>query len=158
MLNASPIRASFSQERVTYVATQDSLDGIAKVIYESKDVKTSKTFEALDWLAQLSEIWGLQHMQCIENVHVHACKRLLDASGSACNDAIMSDLGRFPIYINAAKKCIKYWMRLVKLPQHRYPKLCYEMLKFYDSIGKTNWVTSVRKNLYMNGFGYIWEN
>ncbi len=25
----------------------------AKVIYESKDAKTSKTFDALDWLAQL---------------------------------------------------------------------------------------------------------
>ena len=28
-------------------------DGIAKVIYESKDGKTSQTFDALDWLAQL---------------------------------------------------------------------------------------------------------
>ena len=38
---------------MTYIAAQDSLDGIAKVVYESKDGKTSKTFEALDWLAQL---------------------------------------------------------------------------------------------------------
>ena len=47
------IRASFSQERMTYVAPQDTSDGIAKVIYESKDGKTSQTFDALDWLAQL---------------------------------------------------------------------------------------------------------
>jgi len=39
---------------MTYVAPQDSLDGIAKVIYESKDGKTSKPFDALDWLAQLT--------------------------------------------------------------------------------------------------------
>ena len=32
------IRASFSQERMTYVAAQDSSDGVAKVIYQSKDV------------------------------------------------------------------------------------------------------------------------
>ena len=32
---------------------QDSSEGIAKVIYDSKDGKTSKTFDALDWLAQL---------------------------------------------------------------------------------------------------------
>jgi Putative transposase len=37
-----------------YVAPSDSLDGIAKVIYASKDGKTSKTFDALDWLAQLT--------------------------------------------------------------------------------------------------------
>jgi hypothetical protein len=55
------IRASFSQERMTYVAAQDSSDGVAKVIYQSKDAKTTKTFDApvsstgqaLDWLAQL---------------------------------------------------------------------------------------------------------
>ena len=47
------IRAFFSQERMSYVAPQDSLDGIAKVIYESKDGKTSQTFEALDWLVRL---------------------------------------------------------------------------------------------------------
>jgi len=47
------IRASFSQERMTYNAADESADGTAKVIYESKDAKTSKTFDALDWLAQL---------------------------------------------------------------------------------------------------------
>jgi len=38
---------------MTYVAAQDSSDGIAKVIYQSKDAKTTKTFDALDLLAQL---------------------------------------------------------------------------------------------------------
>jgi len=36
-----------------YVAAQDSSDGVAKVIYQSKDAKTTKTFDALEWLAQL---------------------------------------------------------------------------------------------------------
>jgi len=35
------------------VALNDSSDG-AKVVYESKDGKTSKTFDALDWPAQLT--------------------------------------------------------------------------------------------------------
>jgi hypothetical protein len=38
---------------MTYIAADESADGTAKVIYESKDAKTSKTFDALDWLAQL---------------------------------------------------------------------------------------------------------
>jgi hypothetical protein len=48
------IRASFSQERMTYIPGDESANGVAKVIYESKDGKTSKTFNALDWLAQLT--------------------------------------------------------------------------------------------------------
>ena len=38
---------------MTYIAAEDSSDRVAKVIYQSKDAKTSKTFDALDWLAQL---------------------------------------------------------------------------------------------------------
>jgi len=41
------IRASFSQERMTYVRQQ------ATVIYESKDGKSKKTFSALEWLAAM---------------------------------------------------------------------------------------------------------
>ena len=39
------IRASFSQERMTY------LDQETKVVYTAKDKKTSKDFAALEWLA-----------------------------------------------------------------------------------------------------------
>lgn len=48
------IRAAFSQERMSYITNDQSPDGIAKVIYQSKDGRTSKTFDAMDWLAQLT--------------------------------------------------------------------------------------------------------
>jgi hypothetical protein len=48
------IRASFSQDRMTYIPGSESPDGRATVIYRSKDGTTEKDFEALDWLAQLS--------------------------------------------------------------------------------------------------------
>ena len=38
---------------MTFIPVDNSPDCTAKVIYESKDGKTSKTFDALDWLAQL---------------------------------------------------------------------------------------------------------
>ena len=46
------IQAYFSQERMTYIAVDDSADGTAKVLYESKDGKVTKTFDALDWPRQ----------------------------------------------------------------------------------------------------------
>ncbi len=48
------IRASFSQERMTYIPADQSSDNIAKVIYRSKDGKTTKAFDALEWLGQLT--------------------------------------------------------------------------------------------------------
>ena len=41
------VRASFSQERMTYVRDE------SKVIYQSKDGKEEKTFDALEWLAAM---------------------------------------------------------------------------------------------------------
>ena len=41
------IRASFSQERMTYI--QDD----AKVVYQSKDGREEKVFDALEWLAAM---------------------------------------------------------------------------------------------------------
>ena len=61
------------------------------------------------------------------------------------------------MYVNAAKRCIQYWMRIMNMPDHRYVKQCYVMLKYYDSIGCVNWVTKVKHSLCSNGFGYIWE-
>ena len=47
------IRACFSQERLVYIPAEKSDDGVAKVIYTSKDRKSRKVFNALDWLARL---------------------------------------------------------------------------------------------------------
>ena len=41
------IRASFSQERMTYIQEE------SKVLYQSKDGKKAKTFDALEWLAAM---------------------------------------------------------------------------------------------------------
>ena len=97
-------------------------------------------------------------MHCIENLHIQACKRVLNVNKSSSNDAVLSDLGRFPLHINASKRYIKFWLRILKLPINRYARLCYDMLKLYDTLSYTKWVTSVRTNLYTNVFGYIWEN
>jgi hypothetical protein len=47
------IRACFSQERLVYIPAEKSHDGVAKVIYTSKNRKSRKVFNALDWLARL---------------------------------------------------------------------------------------------------------
>jgi hypothetical protein len=39
---------------MTYVPAPGGSSGSAKVLYKSKDGKTLKTFDALDWLAQLT--------------------------------------------------------------------------------------------------------
>ena len=52
---------------------------------------------------------------------------------------------------------IKYWSRLLSMPNNRYPKQCYNMLKMHDLSGRHNWVTRLRTLLCSNGFVYVWE-
>lgn len=105
-----------------------------------------------------SELWGMFDIHAIENIQTYACKRFLHTSLRSCNAAILGDLGRFPIKILAMKRCISYWLRILKLPEDRYVKLCYNMLMLYDENGYENWATYIRTNLYSNGFGYVWES
>ncbi len=39
---------------MVYVPAEESADGIAKMVYTSKDRKSRKVFNALDWLARLT--------------------------------------------------------------------------------------------------------
>ena len=40
---------------------------------------------------------------------------------------------RYPMYIYcisyASKRCLKYWLKILRLPDDRYVKLCYNMLQ-----------------------------
>jgi len=76
-----------------------------------------------------------------------------------CNNSVLGDLARFPlyIYIYSCKRCIKYWIRITRMPNTRLVKKCYVMMKLYDNNGHTSWATCVRKHLYETGFGYVWE-
>jgi hypothetical protein len=47
------VRACFSQQRMVYIPVEKSADAVAKVIYTSRDGRSQKTFDALDWLAML---------------------------------------------------------------------------------------------------------
>ena len=60
---------------MTYITAQDSSDGLAKVIYQSKDAKTTKTFDALDWLAQLVSHIPNKGEQPVESLKVERMVR-----------------------------------------------------------------------------------
>ena len=67
-------------------------------------------------------------------------------------------LGRFPLYIEAAARCLQYWFRLRRQPLCRYSRRAYDMLyglQERNSKAKT-WVCHVKRLLCVNGFGYVW--
>ena len=43
------------------------------------------------------------------------------------------------------------------MPNYRYPKQCYNMLRSQTAVGKVNWASNVCSLLYRYGFGYACE-
>jgi hypothetical protein len=104
-----------------------------------------------------SEIWGTKNYDVIESIHTYACKRFLCIKQSSSNHVARGECGRYPLYIYSYKRVVKYWYKIMCMPDSRLVKKCYYLLLLDDNNGKINWVSQVKHMLYSFGFGYIWE-
>ena len=103
-----------------------------------------------------SELWGFQQFAVIKKAHMFACKRFLNVSVQTPNKMIYGDLGRYPIFITSAVRCVKYWLRITNLPDERLPKKAYNMLLYLQDLGKKTWAYHVKELLCRNSFGDVW--
>ena len=105
-----------------------------------------------------SEVWGLYTHESIENVQIRFCKKILGVGSKTPTNAVLGDCGRFHMFIMCSLKCLKYWLKILELPQESLAKGCYDMLYSLDNVGKANWVTKVKNILFLYGFGEVWLN
>ena len=71
-----------------------------------------------------AEIWGVQQYECIERVQYYLCKGFMNLNLKASNYTVLGECGRYPLYIETTKRSIKYWLKIIHVPEHRYVKLC----------------------------------
>ena len=69
-----------------------------------------------------AEIWGLHRLNNVERVHTFASKRYLNVPLKVPNKFVYGEKGRYPLYVNSAVRCIRYWLRILKLDSVRLPK------------------------------------
>jgi hypothetical protein len=123
---------------MTYFAAQDSSDRTAKVIYQSKDGKTTKTFDALDWLTPLVTHIPNKGEQPVES---------LPSRASGSNDKVERMVRYYGFYSNksrglpkkagtddqvpalieselSSKELRRNWARLIQKIYHVNPLVC----------------------------------
>ena len=84
-----------------------------------------------------AEVWGLFENCEMEKVHTFAMKRFLNVPFHVSNKVIYGETGRYPLYIRTYVKCIKYWLKLLKLPTSRICRQAYEMMLIQqEQVGK----------------------
>ena len=103
----------------------------------------SKVYPVLSYAC---ELWGMKEMPEIEKAHTMSLKRFLNVSVHCSNVTLYADTGRYPLSINHKLRCVKYWLRLLKLDKSRICKQAYEMLFSLTESkqGSDNWATDIK--------------
>lgn len=104
-----------------------------------------------------SEIWGFDVAKHVEKVQTDFCKFVLKVPTQTSNLAVLGETGRYPMYVSYYKRCVKYWLKLQRMPDTRYPKACYKMLYSLDQQGRPTWASSVKLLLCKYGFRDVWD-
>ena len=103
-----------------------------------------------------SQIWGTIPNDTIEKIQRKFYKHILKVPMQTSNEAVLGELGKFPLSVLFHYYCIKYWLIIVQDESCRLRKSLYKVLKEYDEVGKITWATNVKNLLYTTGFGEAW--
>jgi len=113
-------------------------------------------------LLYAAEIWGTAKLSIIETAHMFACKRLLGLSDKTPNQFIYGDTGRYSLYIDSCLASLRYWLKLTYMPDDRFPKQAYLMLRNSMDLNTfsncKNWAWGIKNVLETYGFGNVWQD
>ena len=105
-----------------------------------------------------SETWmGSKAVDVIEKFHLKFLKSTLNVRTQTNTEAVYAETGRLPLYIRHQIKALKFWIRLLYLPENYPVKQAYNTLKYFDTLGQKNWCTKIRKILENIGYSNLWE-
>ena len=103
-----------------------------------------------------AELWGYKFCDETEKVQSKFCKYFIGLKQNTDDSFALGECGRLPLAVCYMTQAVKYWLKLTQMPNHRYPKQCYGMLKSLTAAGKNTWATHIRSLLFENGFGHAW--
>jgi uncharacterized protein YbaR (Trm112 family) len=109
-----------SQEQMVYIPVGESTDGAGKVICTSKDGKTRKTFDALDWLAHLVTHVPGRYEQTVRYYGYHSNKSRGLRNKAEADDDI-------PVIVKnemSSTEWRKNWARLIQKIYEVDPLIC----------------------------------
>ena len=97
-----------------------------------------------------AEIWGLSKW-----VHLHMIKSFLCVSRRTPNVMAYYDTGRYPLYIWATQRAVKYWLRILRMEDTRFPKKVYMRMK--DTCASNCWSKRIKDTLFEYDFQDVWR-
>uniref|UniRef100_A0A0A9Z8G1 RNA-directed DNA polymerase from mobile element jockey n=1 Tax=Lygus hesperus TaxID=30085 RepID=A0A0A9Z8G1_LYGHE len=101
------------------------------------------------------EVWGGRYLEDIEVVQSRFLKRLLNLPFSTPGCYLRLETGRLKLKVNALKRMMKYWIRILEMKEDRLPRICLTQLVQLDvrecNLPELNWATQLRGHLSIIG-------
>ena len=103
-----------------------------------------------------AELWGLsENQETIERIHFFAIKRFLGVHTKTPRHLVYGDTGRFPLFIVTYSKCIKFWLKILRMDQIRLCNKADRMLINLQNQNYVTWIDKIKTILYRYGFGCV---
>ena len=158
-LRVTPKRIWTRAKEVLAIQARKSIITVLKLQSNVGFFEYSEMFKLFDTMLKpvllyAAEIWGFESSCIIESVQDKFCKRFLKLPDHTFHAVVRGECN-FLLIVLLQCKCIKYWIRLTRLSESRYPYQCYRMLRNLDRIGRITWATKSRDILFWYGFGYV---
>lgn len=94
----------------------------------------------------------------IEKFHLSFLKNVLNVRQQTPSDAIYAETGRCPMYIRQQLQALKYWTRILSLPQTSIVKQAYNSLFILEQMAQDNWCSKISKLLKSLDMHDIWNS
>ena len=92
-----------------------------------------------------------------DKLHAKFCKYLLGVHNKACNFAVFSELGQFPLLISTIMGCLNFWFHILQSGSETLISKAY-LEQYNNSSDKCLWVKFVKSILCDLGFSHVWNN
>ena len=154
-------RNTWSKALSTLAAqVEKALSSIQKMIWKPGHPNIIVAFEIFDSrIAPIlfcgAEISGSERRNKIEKIHLRFCKFVLRVGQNAHSAAVLGECCRLPLSIQYQKLYIKYWLKLIKMPENSLLNTCYKMQVSFDKTYRKGWVIDLKQLLFSNGFGHV---
>lgn len=89
-----------------------------------------------------------------DKIHSKFCKYVLGVHYVACNFAVYSELGQFPLLISIISGCLNFWMHILQSGSESLISKAY-IEQFTGSWDKHLWTQFVKNMLYDLGFSHV---
>lgn len=111
-------------------------------------------------LLYASEVWALRYLEELNASQLNYFKIILQVSRSTPGYMVRRELGLVKISYWVIKQTLAWWLKLLNMQDHRYPKICYLSLKLKHEVHsdkKYNWVSQLYEILRVANKCHLWE-